>query len=684
PTRGVERWLTQTLSATLGTSPGRADGVCANVEFPFPGAMVSEATTAAVGIRPADDPWAPRRAVWPLLEVVDANLGEPWLAMLAAHIAGRGEDPEQARRARRFSAVRHLADLLDRYSVHRPAMVRSWSEGEETDGDGAALPEDLAWQARLWRQLRDRLGVASPAERMGRACELLRASPELADLPERLSLFGLTRLPSTYLDVLAALGVHRDVHLWLLHPSAALWDALAAGPAPGRLPRRREDSTADRAANPLLASWGRDAREMQLVLSAGGAVAGESIGDRNHPDTLLGRIQADIRANQDPPATAFPTSREARPVLAETDRSLQVHSCHGQARQVEVLRDAILHLLAGDPTLEPRDVIVMCPDIDAFAPLIHATFGPGREVAGGRSLHVRLADRSIRQTNPVFAALSQLLALAAGRVSASEILDFAASAPVRRRFRLDDDDLARVGHWVRQAGVRWGLDATGRGRYQLQRVEAGTWRSGLDRILLGVAMAEDDLRLFGGVLPLDDVDSSDVELAGVLAELVERVGTTVASFATPSTLSEWVARILAATDTLMDVAGADEWQRRQLGSALEEVLSEGSAAPDALLALTEVRALLTDRLRGQPTRANFRTGHLTMCTLVPMRSVPHRVVCLLGLDDGEFPRRTAVDGDDILERDPHVGDREARSEDRQLLLDALMAATDHLIVTYTG
>ena len=98
----------------------------------------------------------------------------------------------------------------------------------------------------------------------------------------------------------------------------------------------------------------------------------------------------------------------------------------------------------------------------------------------------------------------------------------------------------------------------------------------------------------------------------------------------------------------------------------------------------EIRALLSERLKGRPTRANFRTGHLTICTLMPMRSVPHRVVCLLGLDDGVFPRKSPRDGDDLMLADPHVGDRDARTEDRQLLLDALLAATDQLIVTYTG
>ena len=276
--------------------------------------------------------------------------------------------------ARRFASVRHLAELFDRYALHRPEMVRAWAAGRDVDATGARLPADARWQAELWRRLRDRAGQPDPAERLEAACARLRAEPELVDLPGRLSLFGLTRLPAGHLQVLRALGARRDVHLFLLHPSPALWERVAAAP---RIARRAEDVTRELPANRLLASWGQDARELQLVL-AGPSLPADA--DHHHETTaaggtLLGRLQADVRADRPPPGPPLPGRPDERLELA--DRSVQVHACHGRARQVEVLRDAILHLLAEDPTLEPRDVIVMCPDIETFAPLIGATFGAG-------------------------------------------------------------------------------------------------------------------------------------------------------------------------------------------------------------------------------------------------------------------------------------------------------------------
>ena len=204
-----------------------------------------------------------------------------------------------------------------------------------------------------------------------------------------------------------------------------------------------------------------------------------------------------------------------------------MHSCHGRGRQVEVLRDAILHRLAEDPDLEPRDIIVMCPDIEHFAPLIQATFGAydeeGGHSDGTRQLKIRLADRSLRQTNPVMGVLAEVLELATARMTVSQVLDLAGREPVRRRFRLADEDLARLEQWVRESNVRWGFDAAHRQAFKLGRVGANTWRSGLDRVLLGVAMAEDGQRLFAETLPLDDVESGDIELAGRLAEFVERL-----------------------------------------------------------------------------------------------------------------------------------------------------------------
>ncbi len=406
--------------------------------------------------------------------------------------------------------------------------------------------------------------------------------------------------------------------------------------------------------------------------------------------TLLGWLQHDLRANHAPSAD----ERAARTLRAD-DRSLQVHACHGAARQVDVLREVLVGLLDDDPTLEPRDILVMCPDIETFAPLISAGFGLAPtgatepDVVGhpAHQLRVRLADRALSSTNPLLGVADALLQLAGGRVTASEVLDLASSEPCRRRFGFTDDDLDRVNRWVARSGVRWGLDASGRTAFAMEGFAHNTWQAGVDRVLLGVAMSGDDHRHLGRGLPLDDVGSGEIDLAGRLAELLDRLGAALDGLHSARSAQEWMERLRQAVLGLTDVDPDDAWQvpqfeRELVRAAAADQHHDGSGGVE--LRLADVRALLGSRLAGRPTRANFRTGTLTVCTMVPMRSVPHRVVCLVGLDDGVFPRLTSADGDDALARRPLTGERDVRSEDRQLLLDALLAATEHVVITYTG
>jgi exodeoxyribonuclease V gamma subunit len=448
-------------------------------------------------------------------------------------------------------------------------------------------------------------------------------------------------------------------------------------PAPPDVPLRRADPTAGTARHPLLGSLGRDARELQLRLPSD-CVDTHHPAQASPPVTLLQRLQADLRDDRAP---------DGGFALQPGDRSVQVHSCHGPDRQVEVLREVVLGLLEADPTLEPRDVLVMCPDVEAFAPLVSACFGlaDGPDAHPGQRLQVRLADRALRQVNPLLDTVSQLLELADSRATASQLLDLLAGAPVRRRFDLDEADLERLRELVVRSGVRWGLDGAHRAPFHLDGFPQNTWSAGLDRLLLGVAMSGAEHEWLGTALPLDEVESGDVARVGRLAEFVERVAAVLAGLTGQQPLDRWVAVLQDGLDALTLVTGTDEWQGTQARAELAAaVRAAGPHATTVALGLADVRGLLAERLRGRPTRANFRTGTLTVATLVPMRSVPHRVICLLGLDDGAFPRAGVPDGDDLFARDPLVGERDPRSEDRQLFLDAICAATEHLVVVHSG
>jgi exodeoxyribonuclease V gamma subunit len=605
--------------------------------------------------------------VWPLLDVIDASCADDWCKTLATHL-GHFESGEERelRQGRRYAVARRLAGLFASYARQRPQLLIAWEDGND---DG--VDSDLDWQPPLWRALLGRIDADAPHIRHAKTIATLQESPTA--LPERLSLFGHTRLPSTEIELLDALSTHHDLHLWLPHPSDDLWRDLADvhGPIP-----RRADVSHREVGHPLLATLGRDLRELQRGLPTD-PQTDQYLSGGEYPNTLLGWLQSDIAANA--------IRREGRSHNA-TDRSVQIHSCHGPARQIDVLREVLLGLLEDDKTLEPRDILVMCPDIETYAPLIVAGFGLGDMIHGvhpAHKLRVRLADRALVQTNPLLGVASQLLALAGGRATSSEVLDLAHAAPVRARFGFTDDSLEDITRWVRQANIRWGFDREHRHPFGVDFVQ-NTWRFGIDRVLAGVAMSDDSHAWLETTLPLDDVSSNRVELAGQLAEFIDRLHHVVESLTGTKPLGDWLTALEDGIGLLARVGDDDAWQTSQLQREFADVLMAAGPRSDTLMRLADIRALLQRHLAGRPTRANFRTGTLTVCTMVPMRSVPHRVVCLVGLDDGVFPRFGVVDGDDVLARDPVTGERDIRSEDRQLLLDAIGAATEKLVITYTG
>ncbi|WP_422741923.1 exodeoxyribonuclease V subunit gamma [Mycobacterium sp. WMMD1722] len=661
PAKGVERWLSQRLSHVLGRGAGQ-DGICAGIAFRNPRSLIAELSGTS-----DDDPWSPDALVWPLLETIDESLDEAWAATLATHL-GHFEDGAEhdLRQGRRYAVARRLAGVFASYARQRPQLLIDWLAGDTT-----GLDPDLHWQPHLWRALSARVPADPPHIRHRTVLTRLRQAP--AELPQRLSLFGHTRLPVTEIELLDALATHHDLHLWLPHPSDALWTSLRD--THSVIPRR-EDTSHRGVGHPLLATLGRDLRELQRGLPPEPRTD-EYLGARTHPDTLLGWLQSDIAAD-----TVRPRGRVHDPA----DRSVQVHSCHGRARQIDVLREVLLGVLADDTTLEPRDILVMCPDIETYAPLIVAGFGLGDIVDGAHPAHrlrVKLADRALTQTNPLLALAGQLLTLAGSRATASEVLNLAEAAPVRARFGFSDDDLDAISDWVREANVRWGFDPAHRAPYGVGFVQ-NTWQFGIDRVLAGVAMSDDAHAWIDTTLPLDDVGSDRVELAGRFAEYVDRLHRCIETLSGAASLEHWLTSLTEGVAQLAAVDDDDAWQTSQLEREFAGVLSHAGPRRATTLRLPDVRALLDRHLAGRPTRANFRTGTLTVCTMVPMRSVPHRVVCLIGLDDGVFPRLGVVDGDDALARDPMTGERDIRSEDRQLLLDAIGAATDQLVITYTG
>jgi exodeoxyribonuclease V gamma subunit len=644
PTLGVKDWLRSELAAHLGTT-GKRDGVVANVRFQLSGWLNHEAIGLAGDLDPR---WNLNHLPWSVLAVLHRSPGK---------MPGfKGSDQP-------LSQARHVADLFDRYATHRPAMLRSWlNPNGSGDHDGTVeavvLDDDHLWQPALFRALRAEIDAPSPAELLAELPARLSGQASSGELPRRLALFGLGTITPAQADVLAALAVHCDIRILAHLPSRS---------GSGR--------------HPLTQAWGGSASPTSDLLSDMAVVERIDLTPGATDSTLLERLQAAVDEDADrPPPVASASTLGA----TGGDGSIQIHACHGTTRQVEALRDALLHLIRADPTLTARDVIVVCPDLRRFAPLIEPTLAAVFDRPG---VTAALADRSLARLSPVAAAIDALFRFAIGRASVEDFFSLLDDPVISSAMGLDDHDhMDSLHRWFEVLHMRWGLDAGHRQRWGYpQGLEQGTWSEAVDQLLAGVlAQAPDPVEFQGGIVPHDDVDEKELEAVGLLAQAIERVRLFADQCAVPHPLDGWCDVIEELVDNLLKVEGNDDRHRRDLMRLLTELRRDDAGTVDGvLLGVRDVANLFASRLSAEATNIRLRTGNVTVASPKPLRGVPARVVAVVGFDD-EAIRAPADDGDDLLVLRPQIGERSRLLDHRRGFLDLVLGARDHLLVTCDG
>ncbi len=544
--------------------------------------------------------------------------------------------------------------------------------------------------------LRARVEEPSPAERLLAAIggAGAGAGADRPALPERLSVFGLSALSGPAAAVLVEAARTSDVLVLATTASqAAVRDAVATEPRGSSArdlivaPERPADVRQD--LHPLLASWGRPALEAASMLARlpveptllGSAPEADGEEGSGAARSQLVRLQSAV--HDATPAAPSQLDREH-----DGDGSVQVHACHGIVRQLEVLRDALLHAMEADPTLLPRDIAVLCADLEAVAPLAVPILGAD---VGGRHLPVLVTDRAASTTPPVQAAFDAALALATSRLERDEVLTFLSLPVVAAALGLDADDLVILERVADDLDVRWGHDATHRQRWGYPAgMSVGTWRETLDRLLAGLLLDPDDGPV-AGIAPATGFGMQDLARIGRLADALAAVAHLAALAGNTRSMAEWAAPLRWTVDTLLrpqrsvDASThAFAAQAAQVREVVDQLVADAAgAAVEHPLDVREVRAALADRMVSGGSRARLRTGHVSVASLSPLRGVPFRIVAVVGVDDTLLSVRGA-DDDDVLALAPRIGERDASTERRAALLDALLAARDTLIVTCDG
>lgn len=658
---GMQRWVSMELA--------RHNGVCANGRFPYPNRLMSDLFFRMNAELSAKSPYDSDILVFRIMQVLPECIDRPEFRSLQRYLL---DDPKGLKR---YQLSRKIADTFDQYLVFRPDMIFNWEAGRADH-----------WQAILWRKLSTGSQDRHRAALRNDLIHWIRNQPcGSPNLPERLSVFGISYLPPFHLQVLAEISGRIPVYLFLMNPCKEYWFDIVSATERVRLERkyvaaRTHGEAADlhlEIGNRLLASLGALGKNFfeRVAETASGI-------DEHFVDPGCGSLLACIQSELLHLAESTATSRCGREGF-DADRTVQIHSCHSPMREMEVLYDHLLDMLTSDPMLNPGDIIVMTPDIDLYAPYIQAVFDAPDET--GMRIPFTIADRSLNRESRVVEAFLSILDLKNSRLGAARVLSLLEHEAVRKKFGLSEADMEAVDHWISATHIRWGRDAASRGEFVSEGFSENSWRQGLDRLLLGYAMTGNDRNMFQGILPYDPMEGGDSLILGKFLEFMEQLFLHVDAVKKEKKLSRWsfichslVEKFILGSETVEQ----DLRVLRKIFAELGEI--ETLSGYHDKVSCEVVQSMIAQRLVSENYGYGFISGGLTFCAMLPMRSIPFKVICLVGMNSDSFPRENRPLEFDLIAKQPKPGDRSRRNDDKYLFLEALISAREKLYISYIG
>lgn len=635
-----------------------ATGIAAQLAFPLPARALGELYRGYSDTPWDDTPWQTQVLCWRLVHLLPGYATDPAFAPLAPYLRGNADEVAL------FQLAGCIAAVFDQYQVYRPELLLGWEKGSEgTD-----------WQAILWR----RLCQDWPPHRahLHLQCRrLFEQPPARPDLvPRRLHLFGISALAPVYLDLFVRIGRHVEIHCYHLSPCSQYWHDLAPARQQAQDTLLAFSTPLPLQENPLLVQLGQAGRDFARQLLDRVPDGSLDLYEEPQGTNLLHMLQRQMLH-----MLPLPERTERLPV-APGDRSVQLHLCFSPLREVQVLHDYLLDCFQEEPDLSPGDILVAAPDIGVYGAVVQAVFG---EAPREHRIPWFLADQSLAADNAMARLFLALLDVLDSRCSSSELLDLLEHPALHRRFGLDVAQLPLAHRLVRDAGIFWGLDAEHRRGLGIDSGPEHTWRHGLDRLLLGYAMGPVDA-LHAGLLPCPPGGEEAYAVLGALLQLRGTLDLWRRRWQQARSAGEWPPLLLGLLDACLHPAFEEDGLgqlRRGIQTLAEEL---DTAGMDGMLAAPVLRLRLEELLCGPDGAQPFLSGRVTFCNMVPMRSLPFRIICLLGMNDGEFPRQQRPLSFDRMAKRPRLGDRNRRNDDRYLFLEAILSARSRLFLSWTG
>ncbi|MCK5901604.1 MAG: exodeoxyribonuclease V subunit gamma [Cocleimonas sp.] len=653
---GMGRWLSLQTAQQLGIS--------ANVNYLFPAEYMWELLRKVVDDVPLHDPSKPDVLRWRLLTLfLDKKEDYPELDhYLTDELAA-------------WDLASTLAPVMDQYLFYRPEWTTQWEKGEFKAND---------WQARLWQRIimnetndqRQIMHWGALQEGFIQSFDKKYQQHHGTNFPQRVSFFNVPALSSGYLNLLAQLSTKIDVHLFIINPCREYWGDIESRKRQSKRPV--DERLSSIVGNSLLAALGQQGGDfIDQLLELPVVQSNEEQWVEPQTDSVLHCVQSDILNLYD--ADNRPDHNEC-----EEQQSLQIHSCHTPLREVEVLHDQILAALDASDDLSPTDIVVMTPEIEIYAPYIDAVFSNKKY-----NLPFSIADRISITNKPEVEAFLKLLALPEQRFNVEAVFELLEYESIRLRFGLDEKHVLQCRHWVQATNIRWGVSDTMRAESGLPKTYEHSWKYGLDRMLLGYMMPSEQLFEHSNLLPFNEIEGSDVKVLSAFKQFTDTLFQLWDWTSETLIIDEWIEKFQS---LLKAIFPDDEKSPNIINQAgcqliytiLDSLRQQQRLAEfDHTLSFNIIKNVLSQLLESSGEERFISRG-ITFCALVPMRSVPFKMVALLGMNDGHFPRQDQHHSFDKMANNYKKGDRSRRNEDRYLFLESLLAARERFYLSFIG
>lgn len=714
---GMSQWLKVQLS--------KKNGICANVNFPLPSSFIWKLYQHLLPEVPDQSPFNKDRMAYKLYELLPNVLVQDEFVAIEQYLACEkatsvNELQSNFDQLRLFNLCEKIADVFDNYLMYRPDWLEHWQNGNNDLPDQPLTGDDIhsqTWQPILWRELVKATGQKQQSNlHRANMHQLLLQKLNDADsknmlsiLPPRLFVFGISTLPSHQLEILQALSEHISVDILWFNPCQQFWGDILSEKVIARLSSKQkqlaEINTEHQqdyfvSGNPLLASWGKVGRDyLDLLSNSNLDITDIFIDIPNQKPSMLEKVQQDVfdlefRGSQTPLTPQQLNSDFGKQILTSDDDSIFVHNCHSQVRELEVLKDKLLGWFEQDPELKPKDVLVMMPDINQYAPYIDLVFSHQHDSAHSdnqtNSIHIpyTVADRGAIAENPLLDVFCQILALPSSRFSVTDILDFLEVPAVMANFQIDSHELVLIKHWINECHIRWGKSAQHKKQWSLPELDLNTWLYGLKRMMLGYSFNDD--QLWNDIVGYQQIEGLDLVTLGKLVKFFSLIEEIDAVLRQPKLVEQWTDFINEVLNKLFHAEkltdNKDVVAMNQIRAALTQLnLYQDEQDLTKEIPFTLVHNFFKQNLNEQGVVQRFMAGKMNFCTLMPMRSVPFKVICILGMNEGDYPRFVDPISFDLVHLNkPKKGDRSRKHDDRYLFLEAVCSARQKLHLSYIG